>query len=151
MGVRLKSHVYNKLNIDTYIYTRYVLYVLNFSQIKSQSSKYLVLWPLEYSVSRLSKWHLYPPCLVVSTIVIYWNWLNKNSCASHGKLSFNTCPSTSMQHCGPWQCGQSSQQPGHFKLLTFPTPRVTKWCFNDLVCEGFWLTHVGITKCIVIL
>ena len=60
-----------------------------------------VVAAIEYSVSRLSKWHLYPPCLVVSTIVIYWNWLNKNSCASHGKLSFNTCLSTCMQQCGP--------------------------------------------------
>ena len=144
--------VYNKLNIP-YIHTSYsyCMFLILLKSNLNLSSKYLMLWPLEYSVSRLSKWHLYPPCLVVSTIVIYWNLLNKNSCASHGKLSFNTCPSTCMQHCGPWQCGQSSQQPGHFKLLTFPTPRVTKWCFNDLVCEGFWLTHVGITECIVIL
>ena len=35
-------------------------------------------------------------------------------------------------------------QPGHFK--PFPTPRVTKQCFNDLVCDGFWLTHVGYHK-----
>ena len=42
-------------------------------------------------------------------------------------------------------------QPGARTLHIFPTPQDTKWCFNDLVCAGFWLTHVGITECIVIL
>ena len=104
--------------------------------------KCLMFGPLEYSVSRLSKWHLYPPCLVVSTIVIYWNWLNKNSCASHGKLSFNTCLSTSL-HATLRPVLDNADSRDTLKLQTFPTPRVTKWCFNDLVYDGFWLTHVG--------